>query len=163
MLDLLVGPAHQSVPCCLKRGCPYFITIGLVTMNLAVDLDNQASLRTVEVGDKAAERMLAPEFDPVEPAIAHMLLQSGLSGRLLASKLTSANCARLCCPSPLSHLSLFLGNVYWPLSSLRPSPPTPSPAAAGEGASHNASHLPSPIAMGEGPGVRANPRSARTT
>jgi hypothetical protein len=145
MLDLLVGPAHHNVPCCLKRGCPYFITIGLVAMNLAVDLDNQMPLWTVEVGDKAAERMLAPEFEPVEPAIAHMLPQSGLSGRLLASKLTSANCDRLCCPSPLSHLSLVLGNVYWPSSLsprfrlcrrgglLRPSPPNPLSRCGGRG------------------------------
>ncbi len=123
MLDLLVGPTHHGVPCCLKRGRPYFITISLITMNRPIDFDNQMPLWTVEIDDKAAERMLAPEFEPVEPAIPHLRPQLGLRGRLLASKLTSANCDRLCCPSPLSHLSLVLGNVYWP--SLRPSPPNP--------------------------------------
>jgi hypothetical protein len=103
MLDLLVGPAHHGVPCCLKRGRPYFITIGLITMNRPIDFDNQMPLWTVEIDDKAAERMLAPEFESVEAAIAYMLPQSGLRGRLLASKLTSANFDCLCCPSPLSH------------------------------------------------------------
>ena len=91
MFYLLVGPAHHRVPCCLERSCPYFITIGLITMNRPIDFDNQTPLWTAEIDDKAPERMLAPEFEPLEPAITQMLPQPRFCQRLLASKLASAH------------------------------------------------------------------------
>jgi len=118
---LLVGPAHHCVPCCLERSCPYFITIGLITMNRPIDFNNQTPLWTAEIDDKAPERMLAREFEPLEPAITQMLPQPRFCQRLLASKVASANFDCLCCPSPLSHVSLFHKNVCSSPSCLLPS------------------------------------------
>ena len=49
------------------------VRVLLVCVNRTVDLDNRAGANAIEIDDEVAERMLTPELESVELAVAEML------------------------------------------------------------------------------------------
>ena len=70
LYNLLVRPPYNALHLCFKRRHPRLISIGLIAMNLAVNLDDQTSLWRVEVGDELVEWMLPPKLETVKLGIA---------------------------------------------------------------------------------------------
>jgi hypothetical protein len=86
--ELVVGEANDAQVHRIDRGRACGVVLSLPFVDAAVDLDDQAPLGAVEVGNEGAQAVLPSKLEAVDPSVSHKLPETALSLRLRTAQLT---------------------------------------------------------------------------
>ena len=87
---IAIRESHHPVALSLDVCLPALVVCFLVSMCVAVEFDDQPQLDAAEVYDVGADRMLASELQPVEPAVAEVTPEEVFGGCVFPPELSAA-------------------------------------------------------------------------
>lgn len=148
MQNLVVGVTNDSISKCLKCFSTHLIAFKLIAVYRTIDLDDEMLIRTAEIDDEALNHMLTSELEAIKLSITKATPTYCFSGSMLPAELPRSYLRlRLAMPALLRRLAIHRKRRFF----------LPSPVATGEGSGVRAfSPLPPPQ---ERVGVRAIPQA----